>query len=367
MRKASSIILAILVFVLTPIVLLGWGFKTTLLNPNFYGDALDKSDILPQFTQSLVDEYVKDQLLNGAALPYISNDELEVQIDEIIENICDEEIEGCSGEEWAEELDRWLATNEPTSSLDLSISLGEFKTRIPELIEVQYTEFLEELPTCTAEDARAYVVNPKGDDLPLCRPPEAFAGLISQFAQPEIVLDTFSSQVATQLDLIPDVISTRAFFAGEIPNFEPTPYQVEAWDEGGEQLRRYIHEVEIILWIVTGILVWLIIGLAAIQIPYWRKVLQWSTIPVTIPATVIFLFAGALWLAGRTIADIVFVRTESSLEDIPVYAQDLLYELFQILVTSFFGRIAIISGAIALTLLIIYIISFFLKKREVKE
>lgn len=343
MRKVLGVFFILLSTILGVGVLLGWSIRTTLLSSEPWKASLREARVYDRLLVEALPEIVADKLVTDNVLekaPLTPNDLVAIAQGTISTSFLQQQIE--HGLDVAFDL---LHSQTTLASTDFVIPLQDIKRRLPIAVQERLVARVQALPVCTSAQLKDFEkFKSLTDALPPCRP----KGLdVQAIVRDSLKVDQITENIPATFDISAELQKQRTT-DGKAKTLEQ---QVAAVQEKVQFIFQ-THGYLTLTWVV------LLLGLGALFIPHWRRVVQWFAVGLFIPS--LFVTIGTLVARGMLPDHITVADRQAQV--LVTILQPVLASLVQ--TTSL--RTLLISGACAAGAVVTFILAYSFPRQRLK-
>lgn len=282
MRKVLGVLFIFISTVVGVGVLLGWGIRTSLFSSEPWKAGLREARVYDRLLVEALPEIVSEKFVTESVLanaPLTSNDLVAVAQATITPAFLQQQVERGLDVAFALVLGR--AT---LASTDFVIPLQDIKRRLPVAVQERLVARVQALPVCTSDQLKDFEkFKTLTGALPPCRP----KGLdVQAIVRDSLKIDEIAANIPATYNVVAELQKQRT-----TDSQAKTPAQQVAAVQSQAQFIFQIHGYLTLAWIV------LLLGLGALFIPHWRRVVQWFAVGLFIPSTL--LIVGTLIGRGK--------------------------------------------------------------------
>lgn len=274
MRTALSTIVALLAVLLGIPVLLAWGVRTTVLTSAPWQDALRQARVYDRLYEELLPELIgttQQEHESFSRIPLSTDDFVDIVRAAVPQAFVQEHAERMLAIAFDV-----LTQRTSADALTYTIPLHDVQRRVPIAVQEKLVEKLDALPACTDALLREYEARKSLEDvLPPCIPEGTNVRALVTTALPA---EQIAADIPASLDIAHEL---RAL-------------QSDGGRSGMDVLRRVqegARQVLLVHVVLTVLLVVLVMGAGALQLPRARRAWQW------VGVTAFLVGAGALSVA----------------------------------------------------------------------
>ena len=329
-RKALAALLGIVFFVLFPVGLLALAVQSTFLSPDFYKSQLAKNDVYAQ-AYLLAWEAIGESNDFSRQLPLSS-----AEVEQVIRDVLPRDYLQRQTELAIDAVFAWLGSSDPMPQV--SISLGEVKTRVPTALAAAAERKLASIPPC------APGAQPKLDGLPDCLPSGIGVGDLR--AQVRAEVQRAGQQIAGQL---PDTVSLSEV----IGRGSREGAQIE---DNLDAMKQAVADYRMASQMLYAALIVLLLFIAVLTYGPGGSSLNWVGAILLICAVVTL----AMLLLGQYAGSAFFEESlAGELKEVPGPLGAVATTLFRSVISDFFARLDLEAGLAAAAGLLMLLVGRF--------
>ncbi len=291
MRKVLGVLFLLLSAVLGVAVLLGWGIRTSLLVSEPWKASLREARVYDRLLVEALPEIVSDALVTENAVadaPLTTKDLVTVAQRTLTAPFLQQQVE--NGFDVVFALIHGRATLATTHFV---IPLQDIKRQLPVAVQEQLVARVQALPICTEAQLKDFEkYKSLTAALPPCRPKSLD---VQAIVRDSMKVDEIAANIPATYDVIAELQKQRAS-DGQSTTLAQRVADVQERVQFGFHAHGYLT----LAWILV------LLGLGALFIPHWRRVVQWFAIGLFIPSAIVTggtLFARGLLPDHFTAAD----------------------------------------------------------------
>lgn len=343
MRKVLGVLFLLLSAVLGVAVLFTWSIRTSLLTSEPWKASLREARAYDRLLVEALPEIVADKVVTDNVLekaPLTPSDLIAVAQSTLTATFLQEQVEHALDAAFA------LAQGRTTlASSEFVIPLQDIKRRLPIAVQDRLVARLQALPICTTAQVKDFdKFKTLTDALPPCRP----KGLdVQAIVRDSLKVEEITANIPATYDVIAELQKQRT-----ADGKTQTPAQQVAAVQEQVQFAFRIH------WYVTLAWIALLLGLGALFIPHWRRVVQWFAVGLFIPCAL--LVVGTL--VGRGVLPDHFTASDRPTQVLANIAQPVAASLVH--AASF--RLLVVGGSGAALAAVLFTLAYAFPRQRLK-
>lgn len=272
MRKILGVFFVLLSTVVGVGVLLGWSIRTTLLSSEPWKASLREARVYDRLLVEALPEIASESFTTEGVLenaPVTPADIVAVAQRTITASFVQAQVE--RGFDVVFDLVHNRSTLATTSFV---IPLQDVKRMLPSAVQERLVARVQALPMCTAAQVKDFEkFKTLTDALPPCRP----KGLdVQAIVRDSLKVDEIAENIPATYDVGAELLKARQV-GGNVQSIEQRIAMVQEKAAFILQIHGYLT----LAWVV------LLLGLGALFIPHWRRVVQWFAIGLFVPSAIV--------------------------------------------------------------------------------
>ncbi|MEK7640032.1 MAG: hypothetical protein AAB424_02755 [Patescibacteria group bacterium] len=344
MRKVLGVLLILISTIVGVVVLLGWGIRTSLLSSAPWKAGLRETRVYDRLLVEALPEIVAEKMVTDNVLekaPLTPNDLVAIAQGTLSASFLQQQLE--RGLDVAFDL---LHSRTSLSTTNFIIPLQDVKRQLPIAAQERLVARVQALPICVADQLKDFEkFKSLTDALPPCRP----KGLdVAAIVRDSLKIDEITANIPATYDVVVELQKQRTADS----NVKTPAQQIVAVQEQAKFIFQ-IHWYLTLAWIV------LLLGLGALFIPHWRRVVQWFAVGLFIPS--MLLIVGTL--IGKGMLPNHFTVSDRSAQVLANIAQPVAASLVHTVSLHMF----MYSGAAAALAVILFTLAYSFAHRRLKS
>lgn len=343
MRKVLGVIIILISTIVGVGVLLGWGIRTSLLSSEPWKASLREARVYDRLLVEALPDIVADKMVTDNILenaPLTPNDLVAVVQGTISDTYLQQQVE--HGLDVAFDL---LLSRTTLATTNFVIPLQDVKRQLPIAVQERLIARVKALPICTADKVKDFEkLKSLTNSLPPCRPKELDVVAI---VRDSLKVDEITANIPATYDVGAELQKQRSTDTNS-----KTPGQQVGELQSRVQFIFQIHWYLTLAWVV------LLLGLGALFIPHWRRVVQWFAVGLFVPC--VLLVVGTL--IGRGFIPEHYTVSDRSAQVLA----NIIQPVAESLVHTASLRLLLLGGAGVALAIVLFTLAYSFARRHLK-